>query len=275
MTWYYVANNERKGPVEQADFDQLIQQGVITPATLVWREGMAEWQPREAVVGSVGAPPPPSGAAPGVVCSQCGRIFQPDEVIRLGSGYVCAACKPIATQKLREGVLDANSSEQIRKDHISHEASVKSIGLLYFLGGGALALLGILATFGVFSSGRAASAGFGAILVVVFFGMGALQIWVGWGIRQLKPWARIASGVLSGIGLLGFPLGTLINAYILYLLFSKKGTTIFSPDYQRVIAETPHIKYKTSIIVWILVAIVIFGCGLAMILPAITRILHR
>jgi hypothetical protein len=42
MTWYYVANNERKGPVEQADFDQLIQQGVITPTTLVWREGMAE-----------------------------------------------------------------------------------------------------------------------------------------------------------------------------------------------------------------------------------------
>jgi len=277
MSWYYVSNNERKGPIEEADFQQLIQQGIITPTTLVWREGMAEWQPRDTVVNPVGAPPPPSGATPGVVCSQCGRIFQPDEVIRLGSGYVCAACKPIATQKLREGVLDANSSEQIRKDHISHEASIKSVGLLYFLSGGLFLIVAIFSMIGSAATTRSNVRGgmgnvaFGLGMAVVFLGLAALLIWVGWGIRKLKSWARIASGVLAGLGLLGFPFGTIINAYILYLLFSKKGATVFSPDYQRVIEETPHIKYKTSIIVWIFVAIAVLACGTSLILPIFLR----
>jgi hypothetical protein len=69
--------------------------------------------------------------------------------------------------------------------------------------------------------------------------------------------------VLSGLGLLGFPIGTAINAYILYLFLSKKGRTIFAPEYQAVIAATPEVKYRTSILVWIflalLVALLAFG----------------
>ena len=63
--------------------------------------------------------------------------------------------------------------------------------------------------------------------------------------------------MLAGFGLLGFPIGTLINAYILYLFLSKKGRTIYSPEYQEVIAATPHVKYRTSIVVWILLALVV------------------
>jgi hypothetical protein len=263
MTWYYVANNERKGPVEQAEFEQLIQQGVISPQTLIWREGMAEWQPRDVVFTAVGTPPPPSGAVPGVVCSQCGRIFQPDDVIRLGGGYVCAACKPIATQKLREGVLDANTSEQIRKDHISHEASIKSVGLLYFIG----AAFMILGSIAIIAAGQAVA----LALAVVYLVLSGAAIWAGIGLRRLRPWARVVSGIISGLGLLAIPIGTVINAYILYLLFSKKGATIFSPDYQRVIAETPHIKYKTSIVVWVVVVILLLGCGLAFLVPRFFR----
>jgi hypothetical protein len=57
--------------------------------------------------------------------------------------------------------------------------------------------------------------------------------------------------VFGAIGLLGFPVGTLIAGYLLYLLWSEKGNVVFSPRYQRVMQATPHIKYKTSIIVWI------------------------
>jgi ABC-type multidrug transport system permease subunit len=57
--------------------------------------------------------------------------------------------------------------------------------------------------------------------------------------------------------MLGFPIGTLINAYILYLFLSKKGRTVFSPGYQEVIAATPDVKYKTSIVVWIFIALVL------------------
>lgn len=254
MNWYYAADNEQKGPVDQIEFDRLIQQGTINPTTLVWREGMAEWKPCGEIT------PSPAGrvAEPvsgGVVCSQCGRVFRPDEMIRLGPGFVCAGCKPIAMQKLREGVAGADS-ERIRQDHIKHEASVKSVGFLYFLTAGFL----ILASVG----GLVAPGNDAGVLVAAFFlGLAGVQIWVGVGLRRLKPWARIPTGILSGIGLLGFPLGTLINGYILYLVFSEKGKTVFSEDYQRVIQETPHIRYKTSIIVWILLGLLLLLIGFA------------
>ena len=99
------------------------------------------------------------------------------------------------------------------------------------------------------------------MLTVVFLGLAALQIWAGIGLRRLSPWARIPSGILSGFGLLGFPIGTLINGYILYLLFSKKGTTVFSEEYKRAIAQTPHIKYRTSLVVWILLGLLLLLIG--------------
>jgi uncharacterized RDD family membrane protein YckC len=38
-----------------------------------------------------------------VVCSECGRRFPADEVIRHGNSYICAQCKPLFMQKLAEG----------------------------------------------------------------------------------------------------------------------------------------------------------------------------
>ena len=38
MNWYYATDNEQKGPVDQTEFDRLIQQGTISPTTLVWRD---------------------------------------------------------------------------------------------------------------------------------------------------------------------------------------------------------------------------------------------
>jgi hypothetical protein len=150
----------------------------------------------------------------------------------------------------------SNEAEQIRKDHIRHEASVKSVGILYFLG----ATVFLLASFGMLTAPARTE---GAWVALLFIGLCAVQIWTGLGLRKLKPWARVASGILSGLGLLAFPIGTLINAYILYLLFSKKGATVFSDEYKRIIEETPHIKYRTSIVVWILLGVVLLLLGAA------------
>lgn len=95
----------------EADLAALHKDGKVTPETLVWREGMAAWQPlREANPGLVGAPASPSqspGAPPAilgqVMCSQCGGMFPASDVIRYGTASVCAACKPIFLQKLKEG----------------------------------------------------------------------------------------------------------------------------------------------------------------------------
>jgi uncharacterized RDD family membrane protein YckC len=40
-------------------------------------------------------------------CSECGRVLGEDELIRFGNVLVCAECKPLYVQKLREGVAPA------------------------------------------------------------------------------------------------------------------------------------------------------------------------
>ncbi len=105
MNWYYVESGQQRGPISEAELDSLFSNGTIRWDTLVWREGMAEWISYHQARPSNPVPPladaPPSG---GVVCSECGRIFPPDQVIRHGNANICATCKPVFLQKLREGV---------------------------------------------------------------------------------------------------------------------------------------------------------------------------
>lgn len=44
MPWFYSVGGEQKGPVEVAEFESLIDSGVIRPETLVWQPGMPNWQ---------------------------------------------------------------------------------------------------------------------------------------------------------------------------------------------------------------------------------------
>jgi hypothetical protein len=175
------------------------------------------------------------------------------------------SANPYAAPAARVDDIPANpEAEAIRRAHISHEASIKAVGILYYLGGAGLILSGGAALVGARSAEN-------AVLMVVFLALGVGYLFSGWGVRALRAWGRIVGIVLSVIGLLGFPVGTLINAYILYLYLSKKGRTIFAPEYQDVIAATPHVKYKTSIIVWIFLALVIGGILFAILAPFIAR----
>ena len=165
------------------------------------------------------------------------------------------------------------SAEQVRKEHLSHEASVKSIGLLYILGGvfGLFLFLGYVGIgIGLLSApdapGEMPSATMGLFLIV--FGvfvliLSVVQLFAAVGLRKLAFWSKIPCSIIAGIGLLVIPVGTLISAYVLYLIWSEKGKMVFSPEYKDVIQQTPHIKYKTSIFVWIfvgiLMALILFG----------------
>ena len=101
MEWYYALNGQQHGPVNETEFQRLISTGVIRPDTLVWRNGLAEWQPCSQVR-FTGAPA--AAVAGGVVCAQCGGTFPPDQVMSFGAASVCATCKPVYVQRLREGV---------------------------------------------------------------------------------------------------------------------------------------------------------------------------
>lgn len=241
-----------------------MQQGVITSGTLVWREGMASWQPHGG-----GTPPPVAGAAMAgdAICAGCGRLFPHSEVIPLANGLYCAACKPVALQRLKEGAA-TNDVEEIRREHLKHEASVKSVGILYYLGGAFFTFMGI----STLLLGGSGSGGLPTLFSLLFLLLGVGQLWVGYGLRRLRKWARIPTGILSGLGLLGFPLGTIINAYILYLIFSRKGKMVFSDEYRAVIEQTPHIKYRTSIIVWIVLGLLLLLIAIGIIAAFFSRL---
>ncbi|MCM2372693.1 hypothetical protein [Aporhodopirellula aestuarii] len=178
-----------------------------------------------------------------------------------------APVNPFApTSQLGESIVAVDSdAHQIRRQHIAHEASIKSIGVLYFLGAIVFIPMGAFAAAGTFMArGGPAPIELG-VIGLVYLGLGVLWIWLGLGLRRLSPAARIVASIFSALGLLGFPVGTIINGYILYLLLSAKGRTIFAPEYQEVIRLTPDVKYHTSKVVIalliIIVLLMIFGVG--------------
>lgn len=157
---------------------------------------------------------------------------------------------PYAAPVTTSSPLDLTpASAQIRQEHLKHESSIKSIGTLYTLGGLLLIVAAIIAIYGATQTKEAPSdLGTFAILVP----LAGLQLWLGLSLRKLKKGARIPAIVMSAIGLIGIPIGTIISIYFLYLLCSKKGKMVFSSEYAQVIAETPGMKYRTSALAWIL-----------------------
>jgi hypothetical protein len=80
---------------------------------------------------------------------------------------------------------------------------------------------------------------------------------LGRGVRQLKPWSRKPATLLAGLGLLLYPVGSLLSPYILYLLLSGKGRFVFSPAYREVISQTPELRYRTPPALWIALIVVL------------------
>lgn len=112
MNWYYVDAGQQAGPVDDAQLDDLARNGKLQPDTLVWREGLDNWLPYSQARSSATqsgarlsarATAEPVETTREAVCAECGKIFNMDDMIRHGESYVCANCKPVFVQKLKEG----------------------------------------------------------------------------------------------------------------------------------------------------------------------------
>ena len=104
MQWYYADNGKQVGPVSEADFQGLLQSGVIKAETLVWTAGMAGWAAYGSLTPAATAAAPSGAGAAGGVCCECGKPFPQDELLRYEGSLVCAACKPVFFQRVQEGV---------------------------------------------------------------------------------------------------------------------------------------------------------------------------
>ena len=161
---------------------------------------------------------------------------------------------PTAELEYAEPVSASHSeAEHIRRMYLKHEASVKSVGLLYYCSALFLAVGTIGSFIAMLDEGALPAFGIAALYLV----LAVASFFVGRGLRRLDSRVRLPVGIFSGLGLLMFPMGTIINGYIFYLVFSEKGRKIFSPGYREVMEQTPHIKYKSSVLALFLLALII------------------
>lgn len=67
--WFYRVDDKKRGPVGSADLKRLADSGVIKPADLIWKEGLAGWVAASSIKGlfpQVASPPPPPPPEPPV-----------------------------------------------------------------------------------------------------------------------------------------------------------------------------------------------------------------
>jgi uncharacterized RDD family membrane protein YckC len=112
MNWYYGLNGETAGPVDESQIAALIQQGTISPDTLVWNDQMGDnWvAANQTELNRYFSGQGNFAAEDGGFCSLCGNRFPAEDLVEIGNLNSCAACKPMALRRMQEntftGVLD-------------------------------------------------------------------------------------------------------------------------------------------------------------------------
>ncbi len=112
-----------------------------------------------------------------------------------------------------------------------------AIGLL--IGCALLALFGGLGVFATVADGGsnpdAALAipvlgAVGGVLFAILAVFSAPGLIAGWGLLQMKSWARILTIVLSALNLLNVPIGTALGAYGLWVCLSEETVRLFEAE---------------------------------------------
>jgi uncharacterized RDD family membrane protein YckC len=79
MAWYYATDGQRRGPVSDEEFGDLVRRGVIAPDSLVWTAGMADWRRLSEVAPELPPPMPARtdalGGAPGPALTGTAATF--------------------------------------------------------------------------------------------------------------------------------------------------------------------------------------------------------
>ncbi|MEE9386554.1 MAG: hypothetical protein V3V08_24325 [Nannocystaceae bacterium] len=146
-----------------------------------------------------------------------------------------------------------------RKSHLTHEASIRTLGSLYLLN---FAMVPLLIFAFVSARGEVATGDLADVLaplpVVVLLGaLGMMYAILGVHLRRLTPKARLPAACMSAFGLFAFPLGTMVSVYFLVLLLGKKGRHVMSREYAAVRRATPEITPRTPARLWILLGLLV------------------
>jgi uncharacterized RDD family membrane protein YckC len=95
MSWYYGVLGLPKGPAEREELDRMARTGEVQWSTPVWQQGMPDWTSYGELFG-----------IESVRCHECQSTVSKEGTIRYGGLSICAHCKSIYFQKVREGLAD-------------------------------------------------------------------------------------------------------------------------------------------------------------------------
>lgn len=157
-------------------------------------------------------------------------------------------------------------AEGIRRQHIQHEANVKSIATVYLFTGGICTVTCLVIVIHSRPAQHSSYLWFG-----LFATLSIVQFIISYGVSSLRRSARRPAIVLSAIITIAFPIGTMLGPYFIYLLTHSKSETVFSGNYQSVIARTKHVRQKTPLLAWILLTAVLLATGAGLLLVLISR----
>ncbi len=106
MKWFYALGNDQKGPVNSTQLRALAGSGVIGQASLVWHEGMPQWQPYASVAAEVESTMDEAteGAAGDMeVCAYSGEVHARGEMLQYGDHWVAVPHKEAFVASLQQG----------------------------------------------------------------------------------------------------------------------------------------------------------------------------
>lgn len=158
---------------------------------------------------------------------------------------------------------DVAAAEVIRKEHISSEKNLQTIGFLMLIGGFFTALFGVIFLVSALQIEREPEDKAAAIGMSLFYLLwGGFSIQVARGLRRFKNRSRVWACVLMLPGII-----SPVTWLFLYCLMNKKGKFVCTPEYARIIEQTPHVQYKTSVVVKIfgllLLGVIMLGIAAA------------
>lgn len=197
-------------------------------------------------------------------CSRCGAQIASDSAF-------CPAC----------GALVGAAGTAAGQVVVTRPATISLLAVLQFIAATFWFLFGLLLLAAALFSPDADST---SVLVagLLIWGLAALQLACGLGLWRLQSYGRTIQLILGWIGLLGFPVGTVISILILLylfkpgikLLFSGRPQTALTPDERSQVAALAHESHVMIIITVLVVlvgGVVIVGMVAAIAIPGLLK----
>lgn len=95
--WFYAKNDQQEGPLPAQEIRDLLEQGTLSPDTLVWTNNMPDWLPASTV------PTFSDSIVETATCAVTGKTMRVDEMLNYGDKLIDPAQKDLFVQQLREG----------------------------------------------------------------------------------------------------------------------------------------------------------------------------